>query len=718
MQRAMGYSPAGLHSDLSKAYDGIDHRILQHLLSSAGFPQVFIHMLLDAYAGPKWVDFSGVVAIPSTWRGIPAGDPAAVAAMGIYTWGLVTAVHRANAFIRTFVDDTAIWTTSNFKEQQSKRQQKQLVELVEDWASVHGMDLNSKTNVWGSSVAKTKRVKAESQRHKADCVVRDLGVDLVLTDDGSSRKATQQKRVQEARQSMQKLMWQSWSIAELALAVRTIIFTKAFWGSEIHMLELTVLGNVRKDVTRLLFKKQLFGRNPCLALGVVHETPGLEPVMASCSRVICFWAELLSDTKYQQMIVEAWPTAKDIHTQGQRRHHVLHNLFQALDLVQWKHEGPLAWHTHHLIDLEVTKTPKALLQHYLRDAVHQHCTEQARHRSDFKDLRVTNRQLHKQAIKYLNPEQRNKLAFHQAGGGTSPAMLAGRSLDCAGICREFCPMCNAESGDYTHCLWECPAQPQCSAMLWELLRAVRNEAATGRGMVPEHFNWESLEVAPHLTPEVKLCTFYQELLERRELLLYYTEHPEEGPTHPPAEVQQPLHRYSQAAPAVPLEVQAETEPAAAVALQGQQHVWIQTQTKPCHLFQCQVCQRVVKTSQKAAANNQGCGGVALTKTTLAQETLHKKLLFELRQRRAQDLEAANKHDLCLMPRPNNAVWTTCVRCRASSQAKKARPFSEEHCSARPVRQTQKRRVEAIEAFRSQPGTEYHHYVPEPLDVEQ
>eukprot|EP00971_Amphidinium_carterae_P324953 6454992-Amphidinium_carterae.1 len=54
MQRAMGYSPAGLHSDLSKAYEGIDHRILQHLLSSAGLPSVFIHMLLDAYAGPKW----------------------------------------------------------------------------------------------------------------------------------------------------------------------------------------------------------------------------------------------------------------------------------------------------------------------------------------------------------------------------------------------------------------------------------------------------------------------------------------------------------------------------------------------------------------------------------------------------------------------------------------------------------------------------------------
>eukprot|EP00971_Amphidinium_carterae_P111382 2206174-Amphidinium_carterae.1 len=50
------------------------------------------------------------------------------------------------------------------------------------------MDLNNKTNVWGSSIAKTRQVQAESQRYKADCVVQDLGIDLVLTDDGSSRK--------------------------------------------------------------------------------------------------------------------------------------------------------------------------------------------------------------------------------------------------------------------------------------------------------------------------------------------------------------------------------------------------------------------------------------------------------------------------------------------------------------------------------------------------
>ena len=58
-------------------------------------------MILLGYSGKKWVEYMGAVEVQDIQRGIPVGDPAAVALMAVYTWPLVMrATNSFNSLLR------------------------------------------------------------------------------------------------------------------------------------------------------------------------------------------------------------------------------------------------------------------------------------------------------------------------------------------------------------------------------------------------------------------------------------------------------------------------------------------------------------------------------------------------------------------------------------------------------------------------------------------
>eukprot|EP00971_Amphidinium_carterae_P192210 3813918-Amphidinium_carterae.1 len=84
---AYGAKPAGLHSDLSKAYEAIPHSIALHLLKQLGVASPMANVILSMYTSNNLIAYGKVVRVVlAPIRGIPADCFLAVWLMGWTTW--------------------------------------------------------------------------------------------------------------------------------------------------------------------------------------------------------------------------------------------------------------------------------------------------------------------------------------------------------------------------------------------------------------------------------------------------------------------------------------------------------------------------------------------------------------------------------------------------------------------------------------------------------
>eukprot|EP00971_Amphidinium_carterae_P334192 6469321-Amphidinium_carterae.1 len=97
----------GAHTDLSKAYEGVNLNAMETILRQGGIPQRVVTLLMGTYRAAKWVTYAGCsVKARCGIRGLPAGCPAAIVAMSAYTATLSLRLReRQGLFHRFYLDD-------------------------------------------------------------------------------------------------------------------------------------------------------------------------------------------------------------------------------------------------------------------------------------------------------------------------------------------------------------------------------------------------------------------------------------------------------------------------------------------------------------------------------------------------------------------------------------------------------------------------------------
>ncbi|MCP4242022.1 MAG: hypothetical protein GY772_15810, partial [bacterium] len=83
---ADGDAVAAAFLDITKAYEGVDLRLLARAAVQQGYPAAVAHLAIQAYLGPRRVRLGGAVAPDPVLasRGITAGCACAVSLMGLY----------------------------------------------------------------------------------------------------------------------------------------------------------------------------------------------------------------------------------------------------------------------------------------------------------------------------------------------------------------------------------------------------------------------------------------------------------------------------------------------------------------------------------------------------------------------------------------------------------------------------------------------------------
>ncbi len=105
---ADGDAVAAAFLDITKAYEGVDLRLLARAAVQQGYPAVVAHMAISAYLGPRRVRLGGAVAPEPVLasRGITAGCACAVSLMGLYLLPVLQAARGpCIQAVRGYVDD-------------------------------------------------------------------------------------------------------------------------------------------------------------------------------------------------------------------------------------------------------------------------------------------------------------------------------------------------------------------------------------------------------------------------------------------------------------------------------------------------------------------------------------------------------------------------------------------------------------------------------------
>eukprot|EP00971_Amphidinium_carterae_P147238 2917768-Amphidinium_carterae.1 len=376
-----------------------------------------------------------------------------------------------HATIRTYVDDTATCITGHRAEKQAREELGQAVATLDEWSKHAGVQLNHKTNIWASSRAQTKRVHREHRRFTPSNCVRDLGVDLTLTDDVAGTRQAQTRRLKDAQWQIQRLSWRSWSQNELSLAVRAVVLPKALWGAALHLPQPTQMGQLRCGIVRQLTTAQKGRQWTQRFLDTDHNgRPPRTPHRFSHGVHHLLGADPQRQRRRSRGSMQGLGTrAKDAldGTAPQTRPP------QPLSCRTW--DGRAKAHSTDRRTRARASSP-GKLKHLLRDAAHHYAITQARSRSDYADAEVTDRALHRRALLLLPPTERNKLHFHQAGGGAAPEAISRRMLHQ----QPQCPLCGGPEASYEHCLWECVKQP-----LTTIMGRLTSGSGRCRGLVPQ-----------------------------------------------------------------------------------------------------------------------------------------------------------------------------------------------------------------------------------------
>eukprot|EP00971_Amphidinium_carterae_P029486 580633-Amphidinium_carterae.2 len=76
MVPSLGNTPHGMHADIGKAFDGVPHAALQRVLLAWGAPAHMVCLVLQVYAGKRWLQWTdAAVEVHGIVRGIAPGCP-------------------------------------------------------------------------------------------------------------------------------------------------------------------------------------------------------------------------------------------------------------------------------------------------------------------------------------------------------------------------------------------------------------------------------------------------------------------------------------------------------------------------------------------------------------------------------------------------------------------------------------------------------------------
>eukprot|EP00971_Amphidinium_carterae_P278429 5527064-Amphidinium_carterae.1 len=139
--------------------------------------------------------------------------------------------------------------------------------VLERWAYLAGVSLNSKSQIWSLNKQHTQRLRRNEvlQQYTSALHVRDLGADLTLAANREQIRTTQQSRVSMAIARSGKIRARPWSKSEHSLAVRFLVLSIANWGCELLMPTGKMVADLRVSVVRH-FHAESFGRHPLMTL--------------------------------------------------------------------------------------------------------------------------------------------------------------------------------------------------------------------------------------------------------------------------------------------------------------------------------------------------------------------------------------------------------------------------------------------------------------------
>ena len=302
-----GHTTLGLHSDLTRCYERIPHRLLHLIGCRYGIPTPLLKLVIMMYQFPKILSVDSL----STWardgrcNGTLAGCRLAVQFMALLGDTLLRTLHRHTPLLaaRAYVDDIVF---------HSGEGNKVLDEfniahgIYRQWIEALGFVANSKTGIWSQHGGHLAAQAYSGQfGYAVVSEVRDLGVDLCLR--GAGRRPTHTTRMKRAFANCLRLQRSSgFSQVQLQLGVRLIILGKALWASELCPPSWHTMTELGQQVAKVIYKT-LMGRNVELALGILATTPGLIPHHLRCMRTIAFWHRwLLSPRVPRALLEDAW----------------------------------------------------------------------------------------------------------------------------------------------------------------------------------------------------------------------------------------------------------------------------------------------------------------------------------------------------------------------------------------------------------------------------
>eukprot|EP00971_Amphidinium_carterae_P165844 3287372-Amphidinium_carterae.1 len=184
---------------------------------------------MGTYRATKWVSYAGCsVKARCGVRGLLAGCPAAFVAMSAYTATLSLRLReRQGLFHRFYLDDFTMTHFAPKSEKQARASLGNAIGVLERWAHLAGVSLNSK--------------------------------------DLEQIRTTQQGRVSMAIARSGKIRARPWSRSERSLVVRFLVLSIANWGCELLMPTGKMVADLRVSVVRH-FHVESLGRHPLMTL--------------------------------------------------------------------------------------------------------------------------------------------------------------------------------------------------------------------------------------------------------------------------------------------------------------------------------------------------------------------------------------------------------------------------------------------------------------------
>ncbi len=284
---AEGDAVAAAFLDITKAYEGVDLRLLARAAVQQGFPAVVAHMAIEAYRGPRRIRFCGAVAPEPVYasRGITAGCACAVSLMGLYLLPVLQAARGpCIQGVRGYVDDVSFLSVGAARPaaialgQAIDRATVALRGIGLDWTE-------SKFQLVGSD----RCVHQHLTHLRGDTVVhsaRDLGTDFGLA---GRRLPVQQARIQEAAARAARVAMLPLPRLSKEVFVRAAVLQTCLFGVGLVGISDTVVGHLRAMAAKALAGNggSLLARTVLLQIG-----KGLDPGVEAHLQVLKLWARL------------------------------------------------------------------------------------------------------------------------------------------------------------------------------------------------------------------------------------------------------------------------------------------------------------------------------------------------------------------------------------------------------------------------------------------